>query len=173
MAIFNVKETEKEFKKFGDKVIHRARFYLDRRKKNTKSKTLSDSLSYKVKVYPSGALEMAFYSKGKAAEYFDYVEEGRRPGSMPPSSAIAKWISMKPIKIRDAKGRFAQKTAANVNSAAFAIAMGIKKMGIEPTWFFRDAFKMHYKRIAPTLQKAYASDSARFLKSTLGNVGNK
>tara|TARA_B110000967_G_C18864155_1_gene551751 strand:+ start:62 stop:562 length:501 start_codon:yes stop_codon:yes gene_type:complete len=165
----DVKNTEIAFKKFGKNVIHRARFYLKRRKINTKLSTLSKSLGFNVKVYPSGALEMDF----TAVDYFKNVEEGRRPGSMPPSSAIAKWIKDKPIKLRGAKGKFIQKTAANVNSAAFGIAMHIKTYGIQPTWFFRDAFKMHRKRLAPELIAAYGKDSAKMIKNILGNEYTK
>ena len=165
----DVKNTEIAFKKFGKNVIHRARFYLKRRKINTKLSTLSKSLGFNVKVYPSGALEMDF----TAVDYFENVEEGRRPGSMPPSSAIAKWIKDKPIKLRGAKGKFIQKTAANVNSAAFGIAMHIKTYGIQPTWFFRDAFKMHRKRLAPELIAAYGKDSAKMIKNILGNEYTK
>ena len=84
----DVKNTEIAFRKFGDNVIHRAKFYLKRRKINTKLMTLSKSLNFNVKVYPSGALEMDF----SAVDYFADVEQGRKPGSMPPTSAIAKWI---------------------------------------------------------------------------------
>jgi len=170
MANNNFKNTEKAFKKFGDNVIHRARFYLKRRKINTKLSTLSKSLNFNVKVYPSGALEMDF----SAADYFPFVEEGREPGKMPPSSAIAKWIKIKPIKLRDSKsGKFKAKTEANINSAAFAIAMHIKSYGIQPTWFFRDAFAMHRKRLAPEIIKAYGVDSAKMLKNILGNEYTK
>lgn len=158
-----LKETEKEFKKFAEKVIHRAKFYLKRRKKNTKNKTLSDSLDYNIKVYSSGALELGF----KAADYFKPVEEGRKPGKMPPSSALAEWIRIKPIKIRDKKGRYMKKDKTNVNRVAFAIAKSIEMYGIKPTYFFRDAFKMHYKRIDKTILKGYAKDMEKFLKTTL------
>jgi hypothetical protein len=164
------KNTEIAFKKFGANVIHRAKFYLKRRKINTKKSTLSDSLSFNVKVYPSGALEMDF----SAVDYFPFVEEGRLPGKMPPPSAIAEWIKIKPIRLRDTKsGKFKSKTEANINSAAFAIAMHIKTYGIQPTWFFRDAFKMHHKRLAPEIIKAYGVDSAKMLKNILGNEYTK
>ena len=157
-------ETEKELKRFADKVIHRARFYLKRRNKNTKQKTLSDSLDYNLKVYSSGALELGF----TAADYFKPVEEGRKPGKMPPSSAIANWIKIKPLRLRDmSTGKFIQKNKTNVNRAAFAIAKSIEMYGIKPTYFFRDAFKMHYKRIDKTIIKAYASDMEKFLNTTL------
>ena len=164
------KNTEIAFKKFGANVIHRAKFYLKRRKINTKKSTLSDSLSFNVKVYPSGTLEMDF----SAVDYFPFVEEGRLPGKMPPPSAIAEWIKIKPIRLRDTKsGKFKSKTEANINSAAFAIAMHIKTYGIKPTWFFRDAFAMHRKRLAPELIKAYGTDSAKMLKNILGNEYTK
>jgi len=175
------KNTEIAFKKFGKNVIHRARFYLKRRKINTKLSTLSKSLNFNVKVYPSGALEMDF----SAVDYFENVEEGRKPGKMPPSSAIAKWIKDKPIKLRDTgytkkdgtkvkgSGKFKAKTKANINSAAFGIAMHIKTYGIKPTWFFRDAFAMHHKRLAPEIIKAYGKDSAKMLKNILGNEFTK
>ena len=172
---FSIKSTELEFKKFAKKVIHRAKFYLKRRKKNTKEAKLSNSLGYKLKVYKSGGLELGF----EAADYFKYVEEGRKPGKMPPVSAIAKWIRIKTIKLRDmgytkkdgtkvkGTGRFKAKSDTNINSAAFAIAKHIGAYGVEPTWFFRDAFKMHYKRINKDLIKAYAKDVEKFLKITL------
>lgn len=160
----NTKNTELEFKKFADKVIHRAKFYLKRRKKNTKEANLSKSLDYDLKVYPSGGLELGF----KAADYFPYVEEGRKPGKMPPISKIAKWIRIKPIKLRDLKtGQFIKKDKSNVNSVAYLIARKIGAYGVEPTWFFRDAFKMHYKRINKDIIAAYAKDVEKFLKITL------
>lgn len=163
-------ETEKELKKFADKVIHRARWILAKRKNskgyktNTKEKTLSDSLDYNLKVYKSGGLELGF----KAAEHFNYVEEGRKSGKQPPSDKIAKWIKIKPLRLRDTStGKFLQKNKKNINSAAFLIARSIGTYGIKPTYFFRDAFKMHYKRIDKTIIKAYASDMEKFLKTTL------
>lgn len=169
MASSDYKKTEVAFKKFGANVIHRAKFYLERRKKNTKPATLSNSLKYKVKVYPSGSLEMDF----SAEDYFPFVEEGRQKGTMPPSSAIAEWIKIKPLKLRDAKGKFKSKSEANIQQAAFGIALNIKNMGIAPTWFFRDAFAMHHNRLAPNLAKAYGSDMAKMLRTTLGKYNKK
>ena len=165
-----LKETEKEFKKFADKVIKRARYILAKRKNskgyttNTKQKTLSDSLDYNLKLYSSGALELGF----TAAEHFNYVEYGRKPGKQPPSNKIANWIKIKPLRLRDLKtGKFIEKNKKNINSAAFLIARSIGAYGIKPTYFFRDAFKMHYKRIDKTILEAYAKDMEKFLKTTL------
>tara|TARA_R100000655_G_C3000062_1_gene194276 strand:+ start:18584 stop:19090 length:507 start_codon:yes stop_codon:yes gene_type:complete len=161
---FSTKETEKEFKKFAEKVIHRAKVLLKNRKKNTREANLSNSLDYDLKVYPSGALELGF----TAADYFKYVERGRKPGKMPPVSKLETWIKIKPIRIRDmSTGRFKTKNKANIRSAAFGIGKNIAAYGVEPTWFFRDAFKMHYKRINKDIAKAYAKDINKFMKITL------
>lgn len=164
------KDTKKELKKFADKVIKRARWILKKRKNskgyktNTKLKTLSKSLDYNLEVYSSGALELSF----SAAEHFNYVEHGRKPGKQPPLDKIAKWIKIKPLRLRDLKtGKFIKKNKSNINSAAFLIARSIGTYGIKPTNFFRDAFKMHYKRLDKTIIKAYASDMERFLNTTL------
>ena len=70
--------------------------------------------------------------------------------------------------MRDLKtGKFIQKNKQNINSAAFLIARSIGAYGIKPTYFFRDAFKMHYKRINKSIIKAYASDMEKFLNTTL------
>ena len=161
---FHIIQTEKELNKFASKVIHRAKFYLKRRKKNTKSKTLSDSLGYNLKVYPSGALELGFH----AADHFPYVEHGRKPGKMPPIRKIAEWIRIKPLKLRDlTTGKYIKKSESNVNSVAFLIARKIGAFGIEPTWFFRDAFNMHYKRINKDIISAYSKDVSKFMRTVL------
>lgn len=161
---------EDVFNKFGDNVIHRAKFYLARRDKNTKNQTLSNSLKFNTKVYPSGGLEMDFI----AADYMPYVEYGRLPGKMPPVSAIKEWIAIKPLKLRDKKtGKFKKKSAVNINSVAFAIALNIKAFGIKPSYFFRDAFAMHRKRLPDELARAYGLDSNKYLKSIINKQNKK
>jgi hypothetical protein len=51
--------------------------------------------------------------------------------------------------------------------------MSIKQYGIEPTFFFRDAFKMHYNRLAPKLLKAYGTDAAIMMQRILGSEYTK
>lgn len=173
MSTYKLIETEKELKKFANKVIYRARWILAKRKNkhrnkksytsDTKSKSLSNSLGYDLKIYPSGGLELGF----KAAEHFKYVEKGRKPGKQPPSDKIANWIKIKPLRLRGKKGKYIQKNKKNINTAAYLIARSIGLYGIKPTHFFRDAFKMHYKRIDKTIIKAYANDMEKFIATTL------
>jgi len=168
-----LKETEKSFRKFADKVVERAKSNLAKRKDgrkgpaNTKQKTLSNSIGYDLKVYKSGALELQF----GAAEHWKYVEYGRRKGAkQPPPSAIRNWIKIKPLRLRGADGRFIEKSDKNINSSAYLIGRSISKKGIKGRYFFRDAFNMHYKRLPQDIAERYASDVAKFLRATTSTM---
>lgn len=57
-----------------------------------------------------------------AAPYFKNVDEGRRPGKMPPTKVIQKWVDRKGIKIKNATSQ----------QTAFVIARSIGRKGIKP-----------------------------------------
>jgi hypothetical protein len=57
-----------------------------------------------------------------AAPYFSNVDKGRRPGKMPPSGPIKKWVDRRGIVI---KGQTSAQTA-------FVIARSIGRKGIKP-----------------------------------------
>jgi len=82
----------------ADEIVDRAKFYLNIRKKNTKKKTLYNSLKSVVKVNPR-SIEISF----DAVKYAGVVDKGRRKGTMPPVSAIRKWIDNKPLRLRVVK----------------------------------------------------------------------
>lgn len=57
-----------------------------------------------------------------AAPYFKFVDEGRKPGKMPPIKPIQKWSERKGIKFNKMSNR----------QTAFVIARSIGKKGIRP-----------------------------------------
>lgn len=62
--------------------------------------------------------------------YASDVEFGRVPGTMPPVKSLEKWVRRKlGVKPADAK------------KTAWAVAMNIKKRGIQPTFFLDRAIK--------------------------------
>lgn len=68
-------------------------------------------------------------------DYWYYVENGRKKGTMPPVAAIEKWVRRKEnLKIKktslDKQGR------PRYKSIAFAIALKIKKKGTKGSKFF-------------------------------------
>ncbi len=166
-----LKETEKSLRRFADKVIARAKWNLANRKgkhkgpANTRDKKLSDSLGYNMSIDEmTGDVQIEF----GAAEHWKYVEYGRKKNrKAPPPSALRNWIKIKPLRLRDLQtGRYIEKNESNINSAAFLMGRKIKKKGIPPRFFWRDAFAMHYKRLPPHVAKSYVVDVKNFMKRT-------
>ena len=79
--------------------------------------TLIKSLDFKIIKDVDG-----FFLQILAAPYFSNVDKGRKPGKMPPSGPIKKWVDRRGIVI---KGQTSAQTA-------FVIARSIGKKGIKP-----------------------------------------
>lgn len=61
-----------------------------------------------------------------AADHFQFVDAGRRPGKRPPIRAIMPWISARGIVLRNKKGK-----VIPIKSAAFIISKSIGERGIK------------------------------------------
>jgi hypothetical protein len=59
------------------------------------------------------------------ADYWKYVEYGRRPGKMPPIDAIEQWVKVKPVVPNAINGR-----VPDTRQLAFLIARKIGREGI-------------------------------------------
>ena len=82
---------------------------------------------------------------------------------MPPPKALDKWVVRKGLKgIRDQQGRFVKR-----QSLTFLIARSIFQKGLEPTYFFTDAFEAAYKKLPKQFIDKYELDIDNFLKFTL------
>ena len=70
------------------------------------------------------------------------VDKGRKAGKKPPPvKDIAQWIKAKPVKLRDAKGKFVSMNDKKIESLAFAISKSIGLYGIKPTNFISEAME--------------------------------
>jgi len=101
--------------KYGESVIKEA---VNRLKNagHSNTGTLARSLDYEIEE-SKRELTLVFYG----ADYLEYVDKGRRPGSKPPPiKPIKKWVKQKGIEPK----------------AAYAIAKKIGKYGIKPTNFW-------------------------------------
>ena len=68
-------------------------------------------------------------------DYWQYVNDGRKPGKYVPLEPLKKWIKAKGLKGRNKKtGRFITN-----ESFAWGISTNIKKFGIAPTYFYDKA----------------------------------
>ena len=138
---------------------------VKRRKKRRNGK------SYTTQINSSGALARSIepkirYGQGNKPpeldivgnEYAEYVNEGRKPGSFTPIAPLMNWIKVKPLRLRDADGKFIKMDEAKVRSAAHAISKNHFKYGIAPTNFLTDAVEATEKKVADVLAAALVKD---------------
>ena len=63
------------------------------------------------------------------ADYYQWVEDGRRKGKRPPIKSIEEWITEKGIQVRQSNKESTQSVLDRRRSMAFAIASKIAKRG--------------------------------------------
>ena len=169
--------TEAYLASFANRVLQQAQLELSayrtedgKRRRIDSTGALRRSLpgSYSIKVMPN-SISLKFFEQNELWKTYGYViNQGRLPGTMPPTDAIKRWMKQKPLRLRDLKtGRFINKTEAKINSVAFAIAKKIKEKGTKATYFFSTPFRLAFETLPPELGQAYALDVADFLRFTL------
>lgn len=108
---------------------------------------LINSLRFELKETAEG-IEMLI----KGNDYFKYVENGRKPGKMPPLNEIIKWVSSKGLP----------------RSAAFPIAKKIGKFGIKPRPILKQIIESNkFKESYSLLAEAYAKDVAKEISNII------
>lgn len=166
-------EVENTLLNFGKELKRQSRANLTRRKKNV-SRKLYDSIDYKVKVYPSGALAFAF----EMEPYGDYVDKGvsgtqrkfNTPFSYttrrPPVAPLLEWVRARRLFLRDEKGRFSK---GGQQRLAYLIRNKIFTQGMEPTKFYSQPFEQLFKRLPENIAKAYAKSIPDFIAFARNN----
>lgn len=87
------------------------------------------------------------------AEYWKYVESGRKSGRFPPISAIREWVRVKPVIPRPYNGKLPTE-----NQLAFLIARSIAENGIKPRPIFKDSLNDVMKDFESGLEDAFTKD---------------
>ena len=87
------------------------------------------------------------------AEYWKYVENGRKSGKFPPISAIKEWVNVKRVIPRPYNGKLPTE-----NQLAFLIARSISKNGIRPKPFFNDTLDDAMNDFENGLEDAFTKD---------------
>lgn len=163
------KRTDKVLDEFGEEVRLAAMRNLGTRRigKNnsygaTKNRTLAKSLTFK-----RDGGELSFGSPLPYAKFIHYGVNGAEKNrnspfsfknKQPPISAILKWMKVKPVRLRDADGKFVEQTESRLKSTAFLIARSIRKRGIAGIAYFSEAFETMYPRYASKIADAIALD---------------
>ena len=94
------------------------------------SGNLNDSIEFDVK---SKANRLEFDLT--MLDYYEFVDEGRKPGRMPPTKSILKWLSL-PLVRDKLSGGLSDSEVANPEGLAFQIARKIGRLGTEGTDFY-------------------------------------
>jgi hypothetical protein len=115
----------------GDAMVDVAKVIIEKLKQSVREKGVkaTGNLLQSIRVdfpivTPSGVsigIEMA--------DYYQWVEDGRRKGKRPPIMAIEQWISAKGIQVRQSKGESKQSVLERRKSMAEAIAKKIASKG--------------------------------------------
>jgi hypothetical protein len=88
------------------------------------------------------------------AEYWKFVEGGRKPGTFPPVDAIRKWIEVKPIVPRpDKNGRL-----PTIEQLSFLIGRKIATQGIPATPALKLSLDSVYQQMVTAVGEALAQD---------------
>ena len=80
---------------------------------------------------------------------------------------ILKWIANKPLKLRNEKGQFEEKSQANLKSAAFLIGRAIAQRGLTRTLFFTKPYNEEVNKYENKITQAFADDLEIALANTL------
>jgi hypothetical protein len=186
-----LKNTIQSMQKFGSNVIKEGRAILKKKKKQTKQNTLYKDFDYLVTAQKDGVT--LTFEFGGASDYWDFVDEGVRgsgstkgrskttgqfmrgqgspfqfKGNNIKEGVIEKWIANKPLKLRNAKGKFIEKTQQNIKSAAFLIGRAIAQRGLERTQFFSKPFTQQLNKQTDAILNAFGNDLDKELEIIIG-----
>jgi 5-enolpyruvylshikimate-3-phosphate synthase len=180
-----LKNTIQAMQKLGGSVVKEGKQILKRKKKTTSQNTLYKGFDYLVTADKS-SITLTF-EFGGAEDYWNFVDEGvkgsggfKGSGKMRGQGSpfrfrkkniargvVAKWIKNKPLKLRGAKGKFIEKTQANIKSAAFVIGRAIAQRGLTRTQFFSRPFTEQFNKQTDAILEAFGNDVEKQLE--LGN----
>ncbi len=147
------RETRAVLERYAQKLIEQYRANL-REENSFAAGTLYNDISFTVRMGTSRHSVVI-----TLADYWKYVENGRRAGSkMPPIGAIEQWISVKPIIPEVRNGR-----TPSVRSLAFLIARAIGRRGIPAKKPFQRAYDALLAEFREEVQRAAVEDIKRGL----------
>ena len=171
---------EKVLARFADDVNNAAKRELGSRSigKNRSygvaSRSLQKSLTYKLK-----GGKVSFGSPLPYAAFIHWGVNGTRKNQnapysfrskQPPSGPIMEWMRAKPVRLRDASGKFVKQTESRLKSAAFLIARSIKRKGIVGLRYYTVALETIVPQYREELGEALAQDLVKALSFTAGNI---
>lgn len=151
MTVNDFKHTMKAITEFGQKIVDNYKAELAAC--NYQDGQLYRTLSYSVKMDNSSWLISI-----SLEEYWKYIEYGRRPGKMPPVSAIENWIKVKQILPRPITLKSGKSVVPTIPQLSFLIARKIGRDGIRPRPFFKQSFEDAKREFLQKIEEAILAD---------------
>jgi len=97
-------------------------------------------------------------------DYWQYVNDGRKPGDYVPIKPLMKWIRSKGFNKNTQTGKFQK---FNIKGMAFAVSKNIQKFGIAPTYFYDEAFNIFEREFENEAYEALGIDVANFFEKVV------
>lgn len=151
MTANDFKHTMKALNDFGNFIITNYKSQLEAEQMNNGE--LYRTISYSVSTVNSG-----WVISVSLADYWKYVEYGRRPGKMPPVSAIENWIKVKQIIPHSMTLKSGKTVIPTIPQLSFLIARSIGRRGIPPKPLFKKSFEAAKKQFIQVIKDAITQD---------------
>ena len=151
MTVSDFKHTMKALNDFGNFIITNYKSQLEAEQMNNGE--LYRTISYSVSTGNSG-----WVISVSLADYWKYIEYGRRPGKMPPVSAIENWINVKQIIPHSMTLKSGKTVIPTIPQLSFLIARSIGRRGITPKPLFQKSFEAAKQQFMQVIKDAILAD---------------
>ena len=151
MTASDFKHTMKALNDFGKFIITTYKSQLEAEQMNNGE--LYRTISYSVSTGNSG-----WVISVSLGDYWKYVEYGRRPGKMPPVSAIENWINVKQIIPHSMTLKSGKTVIPTIPQLSFLIARSIGRRGIAPKPLFQKSFEAAKQQFMQVIKDAITQD---------------
>ena len=151
MTASDFRHTMKALNDFGKVIIDNYKSQLEAEQMNNGE--LYRTISYSVSTGTGG-----WVISVSLADYWKYVEYGRRPGKMPPVSAIENWINVKQIIPHSMTLKSGKTVIPTIPQLSFLIARSIGRRGIAPKPLFQKSFEAAKQQFMQVIKDAITQD---------------
>ena len=151
MTASDFRHTMKALNDFGKVIIDNYKSQLEAEQMNNGE--LYRTISYSVSTGTGGWVVSV-----SLADYWKYVEYGRRPGKMPPVSAIENWINVKQIVPHSMTLKSGKTVIPTIPQLSFLIARSIGRRGIAPKPLFQKSFEAAKQQFIQVIKDAITQD---------------
>lgn len=157
MTANDFKHTMKALNDFGN-------FIITNYKRQLEDEEISNGELYKTISYKVSTTTGGWVISVSLADYWKYVEYGRRPGKMPPLSAIENWIKVKQIIPHSMTLKSGKTVIPTIPQLSFLIARKIGRDGIQPRPLFKNSFEAAKKQFIELIKDAIEQDITEGLR---------